>query len=252
MSVRIEGDGSSIYNGVKVDTPYEKKEDKGVKVEDFLNLMIAQLSNQDFMNPTDDTQYVTQMAQFATMQSMQELSHYSQTSYVANLVGKQVTVASLGLGGGVSKDIGLVSSVNLSGDKRTITVNGKQYELSQIMSIADSQLAVSKDQLQEASKMSLVVRESTENQIKLRWDAPNNLPEDGLYYSVYYTTNPDQDMASPDAVKKATLAAEGLTKPEVSITALAPDTKYYINVVIKNKAGNEAVYQKITAATQAS
>ena len=34
----------------------------------FLTLLVAQLKNQDFMNPVDDTQYVTQLAQISTMQ----------------------------------------------------------------------------------------------------------------------------------------------------------------------------------------
>ena len=94
MADRIGDYGStgSVYNGIEVSTPYES-DNQGVKVEDFLQLMIAQLTNQDFLNPADDTQYVTQLAQFATMQSMQELSHYSQTSYVASLVGKTVAAA---------------------------------------------------------------------------------------------------------------------------------------------------------------
>jgi len=52
-----------------------EEDDKAVKVEDFLNLMVAQLQNQDFMNPVDDTQYVTQLAQFATMQPENQLRH---------------------------------------------------------------------------------------------------------------------------------------------------------------------------------
>ena len=33
-----------------------------VTMEDFLTLMVAQLKNQDFMNPVADTQYVTQLS----------------------------------------------------------------------------------------------------------------------------------------------------------------------------------------------
>ena len=54
-----------VWNAVFTD-----EKSNGVSVDDFLNLMVAQLRNQDFMNPVDDTQYVTQLAQFATMQQM--------------------------------------------------------------------------------------------------------------------------------------------------------------------------------------
>ena len=35
---------------------------------DFLKLMIAQLKNQDPLNPTDSTQYMTQIAQFSSVE----------------------------------------------------------------------------------------------------------------------------------------------------------------------------------------
>ena len=55
---------------------YSRKEsDRQVSIDDFLVLMVEQLKNQDFMNPVDDTQYVTQLAQFTTMQQMQELAY---------------------------------------------------------------------------------------------------------------------------------------------------------------------------------
>ena len=57
-----DGTSGTTNWGVKFE-----EDDKAVKVEDFLNLMVAQLQNQDFMNPVDDTQYVTQLAQFAPL-----------------------------------------------------------------------------------------------------------------------------------------------------------------------------------------
>ena len=70
------------------DAVFTDDSDNGVSVDDFLNLMVAQLQNQDFMNPVDDTQYVTQLAQFATMQQMQELATYMKINNVMSLVGK--------------------------------------------------------------------------------------------------------------------------------------------------------------------
>lgn len=247
MSVRVEENGS-VYNGVNVNTPYENSSDSGVKVEDFLNLMVAQLSNQDFMNPVDDTQYVTQLAQFATMQSMQELSQYSQTNYVSSLVGKTVTVASLGLGGNVSKDTGVVSSVNLSGDSYTITVNGKQYELSQIMTLDDSSSSVTKDELEKAGSIALIETDTQKNSVSLRWSPPTD-NDKGLTYSVYYTTDGSYDKTTVAGAKQGTVAAVDLTDPNAVITGLEPGTTYFVNVVVKNANGDQAVYQTKTVTT---
>jgi flagellar hook assembly protein FlgD len=249
-SVRITGDGSSIYNGITVNTPYET-ESTGVKVEDFLQLMIAQLSNQDFLNPADDTQYVTQLAQFATMQSMQELSYYSQVNYVSNLVGKTVTVASLSLGGAVSKDVGIVSTVNLSGDAYTITVNGREYELSQIMNVTATGSTVGKKDIDNAALMVPNVTNTGSTNIKLKWDAPvsDAAGADSLSYDVYYTTDPSVDLTVLSNVKKGTAAAENLSGREFELTGLEPGQTYFISVVVRNTNGDAAIYQKAVVTT---
>ena len=42
----------------------------GVNEEVFLNLLVAQLKNQDPMNPTDSTQFVSQLAQFSELEQV--------------------------------------------------------------------------------------------------------------------------------------------------------------------------------------
>ena len=49
--------------------------------------MLNQLSNQDFMNPVDDTQYMSQLAQIASMQAMQEMAH--RESKLPNVILRQ-------------------------------------------------------------------------------------------------------------------------------------------------------------------
>lgn len=242
--MRITGDGTTNVGGVQVNTPYDN-DAGGVKVDDFLQLMIAQMTNQDFMNPTDDTQYITQMAQFATMQAMQELSHYSQNSYVAGLVGKSVTVATLGYGGSVSSETGIVSSVNLSGDEYTITVNGKEYKMSQIMKVENPTSVADPDILDNTKNMAAIIQKTTDTSISLRWDAPttDESVAKTLKYDVYYTTDGQIDLNNLTNVKKGTLAGENLSDKELNITGLEPGKTYFITVVVRDQSGNSAAYQ---------
>lgn len=53
-----EGTNGASGNGDVIDAVFGDASDKAVSMEDFLTLMVAQLKNQDFMNPVDDTQYV--------------------------------------------------------------------------------------------------------------------------------------------------------------------------------------------------
>lgn len=68
----------------------------------FLKLLVAQIQNQDPLNPTDGTEYVGQLAQLSQVQSMERVSALMQNNSVlmdnlqtlttANLVGQNVMV----------------------------------------------------------------------------------------------------------------------------------------------------------------
>lgn len=94
--------------------------------EDFLRLMITQLSNQDPTNPLKNEDFVTQMAQFSTLTGIQELTtsfeSLSQTLLqgqaleAAALVGKNVLVPAskmeLSAGQGAKGAVELPTSVS--------------------------------------------------------------------------------------------------------------------------------------------
>jgi flagellar basal-body rod modification protein FlgD len=71
---------------------------------EFITLMVAQIENQDPLNPTDGTEYVAQLAQFSQVESTENLVQLMQSNTAmldnlqvlstANLVDKNVTVRS--------------------------------------------------------------------------------------------------------------------------------------------------------------
>ncbi|KFK95349.1 MULTISPECIES: flagellar hook assembly protein FlgD [unclassified Serratia (in: enterobacteria)] len=70
----------------------------------FMKLLVAQIQNQDPLNPTDGTEYVSQLAQLTQVQSMEYMSQLMannavlmdnlQTLSTGNLVGQKVMVQS--------------------------------------------------------------------------------------------------------------------------------------------------------------
>ena len=68
----------------------------------FMQLLVAQIQNQDPLNPTDGTEYVSQLAQLTQVQSMETMSQLManssvlmdnlQTLTTGNLVGQHVMV----------------------------------------------------------------------------------------------------------------------------------------------------------------
>lgn len=149
------------------DAVFTDDADNGVTIDDFLTLMVAQLKNQDFMNPVDDTQYVTQLAQFTTMQQMQEMASYMKTNYVMSLVGKNVTAAKISVSGELQKEIGQVEKISLVNNEYAVYVNGKRFSLEQIMEINSSDSAQNGDEVDTATSeylLSLIGKEVTVRQ----------------------------------------------------------------------------------------
>lgn len=109
----------------------------------FLTILSAELSNMDPMGNNDSTQYITQMAQFASMEQMTNLNN-TMTSYAHNsLVGKGVTLKSVD-SDGVNYS-GVVKAVTSTSSKSTISVevneNGsnvyKDFDISDVLTILD-------------------------------------------------------------------------------------------------------------------
>ncbi|MGI6669473.1 MAG: flagellar hook capping FlgD N-terminal domain-containing protein [Acetivibrionales bacterium] len=58
--------------------------------DDFLNLLIMQLRYQDPLNPTDDKEFIAQMAQFSALEQMQNLNTSFTATKAYSLIGKRV------------------------------------------------------------------------------------------------------------------------------------------------------------------
>lgn len=109
---------------------------------DFLTLMIEQMKNQDITNPTDNSEFIAQMAQFSTLQVQQQvmelqkqMMYYSKAAYASSLVGKDVTVASYDKSNNIVIDRGIVESLRLVDGDFVFSVNGVEYSSDNIMSV---------------------------------------------------------------------------------------------------------------------
>ena len=118
---------------------------KGLKVNaaldknDFLKILIAQLSHQDPTQPMDDKAFIAQMAQFSSLEQMTNMS--DGLAKVANLVAKSQAVGLLGnaveVFNGAETVSGIVDAVT-GGDFPQILVNGQYYDYSQVQKVKTS------------------------------------------------------------------------------------------------------------------
>ena len=106
-----------------------------VNSETFLSLLVAEMTNQDPLEPTSNTEFVTQMAQFTSLQYAQESSTYAQANYAASLVGKTVTASKME-GSEYVVETGVVESVVKNGSTYNVSVNGQSFDISKITSVS--------------------------------------------------------------------------------------------------------------------
>lgn len=101
---------------------------------DFLRLLTIQLQHQDPLNPVDEREFLSQMAQFSTLSELQSIREVLQNPpwQVATLIGQGVTIA--GEHGYVS---GEVSSVILEGSPRVV-VGHEVYPVDWIVEVHKS------------------------------------------------------------------------------------------------------------------
>ena len=103
---------------------------------DFLQILITQLSHQDPTQPMQDKEFIAQMAQFSSLEQITNMSEG--LAKVANLLARSQAVGLLGalvdIADGTDTVSGVVNGVT-GGDFPQILVNGQYYDFSQVTTI---------------------------------------------------------------------------------------------------------------------
>lgn len=68
-------EGLGVYGGATGNTSKTKSADDTMGKDAFLKLLVTQLQNQDPLNPTDNTEFVAQLAQFSSLEGIQNLNN---------------------------------------------------------------------------------------------------------------------------------------------------------------------------------
>ncbi|MEF9941551.1 MAG: flagellar hook capping FlgD N-terminal domain-containing protein [Lachnospiraceae bacterium] len=127
------------------DAENQKKIDKNkLEMDDFLQLLAAQLKYQDMSSPMDNAAMMQQLTQMSSVTAMNGMSaqmtnvaDISTITYASSMLGKEVTVVT-----GQNEETkelettkGVVSGVGFYEGFPAVYIDGKAYSLSQIMSV---------------------------------------------------------------------------------------------------------------------
>ena len=106
--------------------------------DEFLKILITQLSHQDPTAPMEDTEFVAQMAQFSTLEQMTNMSQeftrlagILSAGQAINMLGKTVEVIQ-----GDTIVTGVVKEI-AGGDFPQLLINGKYYDFQNVQRVME-------------------------------------------------------------------------------------------------------------------
>lgn len=116
----------------------EKKSGGTLDKDAFLQLLVAQMKYQDPMEPTDNTEYIAQLATFSELENMQNMSASMDMQRASGLVGQYVYIEDPRSNGETKLVEGIVDYVTYSGNKTYLSVGGDLYDLENLKTVADA------------------------------------------------------------------------------------------------------------------
>ena len=99
--------------------------------DDFLKLLVTQLQSQDPLNPMDDKEFIAQMAQFTSLEQMQNMNTSMQMTQATSYIGKQVTWDN---DQGIQQT-GVVTAVRMVSGQPKVVVREQVFALDKVTSV---------------------------------------------------------------------------------------------------------------------
>lgn len=115
----------------------KKKSNDSLDKDAFLQLLVAQMKYQDPLEPTSNTEYISQFATFSELEQMQNMSASMDLFRASSLVGETVLLKVTD-GQGRTVDVqGNVDFVVYEKNKAYLSVNGELYSMDDLDTVAD-------------------------------------------------------------------------------------------------------------------
>lgn len=149
-------------------TTKKKEETKGTTNlghDAFLQLLVCEMQHQDPLEPTTNTEWISQLATFSQLEELQSLSKTTENSQLFSLIGKNVIVKTESAIGKETLKTGTVDFISMSGGEAKFSVGGALYSMDQLYSVVDA------DYLYDKNKPSVIEKV----EFKFNGDEPEDL-----------------------------------------------------------------------------
>lgn len=111
----------------------------GMDKDSFLQILVAQMKYQDPLEPTSNTEYISQYAQFSQVEQMQNMAGSMDLARASSLVGQEVYIKTTTSTGETKLVQGKVDYVVYEGGKPYLSINEQLYSLDDLDTVADAE-----------------------------------------------------------------------------------------------------------------
>lgn len=135
--MRIDGYGTVGSTGASGQAPGVSRPDQELGRDAFLKLLVAQLKNQDPLNPLDSHQFIAQLAQLQSLEELRQLKETVGTltnlvlaNQASGLLGKKIRART------VEGELrGLVQSLRIQDGRALLSTDAGEVDLSQVVEV---------------------------------------------------------------------------------------------------------------------
>ncbi len=127
----------------------KSKSANGMDKDAFLQLLVAQMKYQDPMEPTSNTEYIAQYAQFSQVEQIQNMAGSMNLQRASSLVGQQVYVKTTTSTGDTKYVQGKVDYVVYENGKAYLSIDESLYSLEDLDTVADKEYLAAYDKATE-------------------------------------------------------------------------------------------------------
>ena len=119
----------------------EKTAPDGYDKDSFLQLLVAQMKYQDPLEPTSNTEYISQYATFSQVEQLQNMASTMELGRASNYVGKVVEVATKDSKGEDTIIQGTVDYIKYENNKAYVSINGNLYAAEDVTAVINEDYA---------------------------------------------------------------------------------------------------------------
>ncbi len=132
-------DGKVVSSTSQESLSTKNASNNGMDKEAFLQLLVAQMKYQDPLQPTSNTEYISQYATFSQVEQMQNMSSTLELQRASNLVGEEVYMKVTTEAGNTTYVRGKVDYVVYENGKAYLSINEQLYSLDDLDTVADKE-----------------------------------------------------------------------------------------------------------------